>query len=35
VELAEQSVHRLVDEIFVERRKREAMLSSPTDATLH
>jgi hypothetical protein len=35
VELAEESVHRMVDEIFVERREREAMLSSPTDATLH
>ena len=35
IELAEESVHRLVDEIFVERREREATLSPPTDATLH
>jgi hypothetical protein len=34
-ELAEESVHRLVDENFVERREREATLSPPTDATLH
>jgi len=35
IELAEESVHCLVDEIFVERREREATLSPPTDATLH
>jgi len=35
IELAQESVHRLVDENFVERRKRESMLSPPTDATLH
>ena len=35
IELAEESVHRLVDENFVERREREATLSPPTDATLH
>ncbi len=35
IEFAEPSVHRLVDEIFVERREREDILSPPTDATLH
>jgi len=35
IDLAEESVHRLVDEIFVERREREEILSPPTDATLH
>ncbi len=35
IELAEKSVHRLVDEIFVERREREAKFAPPTDATLH
>jgi hypothetical protein len=35
IELAEEAVHRLVDEIFVERRERESILASPTDATLH